>query len=316
MGKRERVGDFCFKIKPVTIMMFALSGNGNRIVAEHGLQGFCPGCYELLIPKCGIINVHHWSHDGTTSCDNWHYEPKTFWHKNWQELFHINDIEVGIKKTDEFHIADIVGNKDVVIEIQHSPISETEIRKREIFYDKMIWILNARSFVQNIRIGGIVEDYKVINKLSLFDGKKDSKGSYKSLRMLVPPDDDGTIKQALEANMELWHQASSSETRWHFKDVKYLQQHDLPEDIATAYIGHALDNKLNGWLKREGESYPIELTWKRLRKSWLAAEKPLFLDIGPSCMIWLTKRETGNKFQAKLISKPRFLTKYRKSLPG
>lgn len=296
-------------------MIFAVSKEGNRIAAEPGLEGYCPGCNEKLVPKCGTVNIHHWSHDGTRDCDNWHYEPKTFWHRNWQQRFHMDDTEVGIKKNDEFHIADIIGNNDVVIEIQHSPISETEIRKREIFYDKMIWVLNARSFAQNLRISGMVEDYKVVNNLSIFNMAKDPKGRIKNVNMIVPVNDDGTIEHTLKTNMDLWKDASSAGNQWELKDWKNFQQHDLREDIANAYVGHALDNKLQGWIKRLGESGSIGVTWKRLRKSWLAAEKPIFLDMGPSCMIWLSGHEAGNKFEARLVSKDRFFTKYRKRFP-
>ncbi len=48
------------------------------------------------------------------------------------------------------HRADILGNFDVVIELQHSNISIDEIKKREEFYKKMIWIVDANHFTENL----------------------------------------------------------------------------------------------------------------------------------------------------------------------
>jgi competence CoiA-like predicted nuclease len=38
----------------------------------------------------------------------------------------------------------------VVIELQHSNISIEEIRKREEFYGKMFWIVDAHPFAENL----------------------------------------------------------------------------------------------------------------------------------------------------------------------
>ena len=53
--------------------------------------------------------------------------------------------EVIIEKHGKRHIADINSN-GYVIELQNSPISPEEIISRESFYDKMIWIFNAKNF--------------------------------------------------------------------------------------------------------------------------------------------------------------------------
>ena len=47
------------------------------------------------------------------------------------------------------HRADIVGADGNVIELQHSSISSEEIRVREAFYFKLIWLLDGSSFEEN-----------------------------------------------------------------------------------------------------------------------------------------------------------------------
>lgn len=36
----------------------------------------------LLVPKCGMIKMHHWAHRANSYCHM--YEPMSEWHVNWQ----------------------------------------------------------------------------------------------------------------------------------------------------------------------------------------------------------------------------------------
>ena len=51
------------------------------------------------------------------------------------------------------HRADVKTSKGV-IELQASPISETELAVREVFYKNMIWLLNGEEFDMDIRNRG------------------------------------------------------------------------------------------------------------------------------------------------------------------
>lgn len=124
-------------------MIFARTETGERVEAKHGLAGFCPGCGESLIPKCGEINIHHWSHH-RADCDPW-YEPETRWHLGWKQIVRPEATEVVIGP----HRADIVGNGGVVVELQHSSIGAEEIAEREAFYGNMVWVIDARPFREN-----------------------------------------------------------------------------------------------------------------------------------------------------------------------
>ena len=50
------------------------------------------------------------------------------------------------------HRADILACEDCVVELQHSSISPAEIREREAFYGRMIWLLDGRPFQDQIRV--------------------------------------------------------------------------------------------------------------------------------------------------------------------
>lgn len=121
-------------------MQIALNENGERINPFPKLKGICPTCSDKVTSKCGKIVVWHWAHlASSNSCDKWS-EPDSLWHRMWQSYAPISRREKVIGP----HRADIVTTDGTVIELQHSHLSPTEIRKREEFYGKkMIWIFDT-----------------------------------------------------------------------------------------------------------------------------------------------------------------------------
>lgn len=68
---------------------------------------------------------------------------KTDWHLLWQLMCKRTAIEIPYKADGRIvHVADIVNN-GMVIEIQHSNISEEDVAEREKFYGNMIWIVDG-----------------------------------------------------------------------------------------------------------------------------------------------------------------------------
>lgn len=124
-------------------MRFAIVDN-KKVEAKTGLIANCPGCSLPVTPKCGDQRVHHWAHSRNKMCDTW-WEPETEWHRNWkikfpeewQENFLTDD------KTGEKHIADIMTDKGLVIEFQHSHIKPQERLSREAFYRNLAWVVDG-----------------------------------------------------------------------------------------------------------------------------------------------------------------------------
>ena len=106
-------------------MRFALV-NDVRCEASPGLIGYCPGCSQPVIAKCGTQKVWHWAHRGTRSCDPW-WEPETPWHRAWKDQFPARWQEV-IRHSEagEKHIADVSTERGLVVEFQHSHLQMQE----------------------------------------------------------------------------------------------------------------------------------------------------------------------------------------------
>lgn len=117
--------------------------DGQRREAARGLSGSCPGCGATLRPRCGDVRVHHWAHINTLHCDHW-WETETVWHRAWKDLFPVDCQEIRHRAPDgEWHIADVKTRYGFVLEFQHSHICPEERRSRELFYRRMVWVVNG-----------------------------------------------------------------------------------------------------------------------------------------------------------------------------
>ncbi|MEL7834858.1 hypothetical protein [Fodinibius sp. Rm-B-1B1-1] len=136
-------------------MQFALDKNGNKISPKHsGQKARCPVCQSIVIGHYGEFR-RHWQHESKRDCDEWSGE-ETQWHVEWKSRFPDEWQEVVISKADEIHRADIQTPSGKVLEFQNSPISSSEIRRRENFYGDMIWIINAEEFKSRLQLKSVV----------------------------------------------------------------------------------------------------------------------------------------------------------------
>lgn len=76
------------------------------------------------------------------------YPGETAWHRDWKAAFppafreiSFSDVALG-----ELHRADVHTPCGTTLEFQNSPISLEELKSREAFYPKLIWILNGKKF--------------------------------------------------------------------------------------------------------------------------------------------------------------------------
>jgi len=127
-------------------MQYAINENKERVQASPAVKAKCECCNSDVLAKCGTINIWHFAHKNIEDCDDW-YEPESEWHRWWKGNFPEENQEVVI----ENHRADIK-IKDLVIELQNSPIDEDTIYCRELFYKNMIWIVNAKPFKERFLI--------------------------------------------------------------------------------------------------------------------------------------------------------------------
>ena len=117
--------------------------------AKRCQHGRCPMCGDELIARKGEVRAHHWWHVRGRKCDDW-YQPKGPWHIYWQSKFPVEMQEVPVSKWIDGdavkHIADIRTASGLVIEVQYSSIAPEAVKKRELFYGKMLWLISKTRF--------------------------------------------------------------------------------------------------------------------------------------------------------------------------
>lgn len=76
------------------------------------------------------------------------YYKESVWHRNWKKAFPVEYREKSFccETTGELHRADVFTPCGTAIEFQNSPISLSEMKSREAFYSKMIWVVNGKKF--------------------------------------------------------------------------------------------------------------------------------------------------------------------------
>ncbi|NUP08359.1 MAG: hypothetical protein HOW73_20105 [Polyangiaceae bacterium] len=130
---------------------------GPRIYPSPGASAFCSTCGAACVAKCGTVNAWHWAHKKRADCDPWS-EGETPWHVWWKTRADENEIEVTVEQSAEplglvvRHRADIKRADGLVIELQHSNISATEIEEREQFYGNMVWLLDGQPFLDRFQL--------------------------------------------------------------------------------------------------------------------------------------------------------------------
>ena len=134
--------------------------NDEKVEAFSGGRGNCPCCGAETIAKCGPRIMHHWAHHRIRDCDPW-WENETAWHRQWKNKFPLECREVPhVAEDGEIHRADVRTPTGIVIEIQHSTMTDAERVSREEFYQNLVWILDGSVFQDNFDIYHILPDPK------------------------------------------------------------------------------------------------------------------------------------------------------------
>lgn len=255
-------------------MKYALVNDIKKEALESGERGICRCCNSEMIAHCGPQKVNHWKHKTLVKCDIWH-EPETEWHRRWKNYFPSDSQEVVMfdEKTNEKHIADVhLFNLALTIEFQHSPIKIDEIKSREKFYKKMIWVIDLIPFLKNISL------------------HQDLKETF--LNSVALP----------WANNSQW---LLDELKQNYIDIDgYLLEEDKPI-MHYMYQFEMLCESYNN-----NEDYFL-LLWKYQHKRWNYPEMPIFFDLGDEFIYMnIESMKYWNGFLVKRFLRSDFIRKY------
>jgi competence protein CoiA len=214
--------------------------SGHRREAFPGGQGDCPTCGSEMVAKCGPRVIHHWAHAGRRNCDPW-WENETLWHREWKNLF---------------HRADIKSPTGIVIEVQHSSMTDAERLSREKFYGNLVWIVDGRGFRQNFDIYHMLPDpsSELAQDLIWAKATRPMKGAAMGLFF--------RLSECRRENPEA--------TRANIRGGILHPLRNIEKQVEQEYRGHH------------------QYDWVRPRRTWLDATCSVYLDLGDE---WLARLE-------------------------
>ncbi len=246
-----------------------------RRQAFPGGQAFCPTCGSPMIAKCGPRLMHHWAHDGRRDCDPW-WENETPWHREWKNLFPPNCREVSHVAPDgEVHRADIKTPTGIVVEVQHSSMTDAERISREEFYGNLVWVIDGRGFVENFDIYHCLPDpaSEVAKDLIWLKAERTAQAAARGLYL--------RLSECLKDD--------PSATRANAHGGWIHSIHEIQDQVNQAYRGHH------------------QYDWVRPRRTWLEVACPVYLDFGTESLARLETYDDSGLPCVRLVAKRKFV---------
>jgi len=257
-------------------MQYALV-DGMRREATTGGRGLCPTCGAAMIAKCGPRIMHHWAHAGRRNCDPW-WENETEWHRAWKNLFPAECREISHVAADgEIHRADIKTPTGIVIEVQHSAMTDAERRSREDFYGNLVWVIDGRGFRDNFDIYHLLPapHSEIAQDLVWVKATRQLQGAAR-----------GIFFRLSEGRAEFPNENITKAT---LRGGFYHFIHEIEAEVEQAYQGHH------------------QFDWVRPRRTWLDAASPVYIDFGDDRLVRLETYDESGLRCIRLVSKRKFL---------
>jgi len=208
---------------------------------------------------------------GIIHCDNW-WENETEWHRKWKSYFPIDWQEIVHfdGESGEKHIADVKTDSGFVLEFQNYPMPLEELKSRESFYKKMLWIINGEKFEKNFHILGKLPSPsdKKFDDIAFSTTKKDFLG-----RMF-------------------WKYSENQNWDTDSDEIVLFRMYDffeIEKDVEKSYIGHHL------------------FDWKKARDVWYHSNCDVFFDFGGEDLWKLMKYGKNRILCVRKINKDYFI---------
>lgn len=232
-------------------------------------------CGSETIAKCGSRIIHHWAHYSRRDCDPW-WENETQWHRGWKELFPEECREISHRADDgEIHRADIKTANGIVIEVQHSNMSDKERLSREAFYQNMVWIVDGTPFRKNFDLYHLLPHPKseLAEEIVWLKATRPMQGAARGLFFKL------------------------SECREHYPDA-------TKEDYSGG-IYHGI-GEIEDQINRDFRGH-LQYDWVRPRKTWLDATCPVYIDLGDDMLARFETYDESGLECVFIVSKTKFV---------
>ncbi len=201
---------------------------------------------------------------------------RTEWHRKWKNCFPIDCREVShTAENGEIHRADIKTSTGIVIEIQHSSMTDAERISREVFYKNLVWVLDGSVFKDNFDIYHMLPNpnSKLAEDLVWIKAKRHINGANNGLFF--------TLSEAREDDPSI--------TKATLRGGWIHGIHEIQDEVNLSYNGYH------------------QYDWVRPRKTWLDARCPVYIDFGDEYLVKLDIYDSSGLTCIRLVSKKIFV---------
>ena len=188
----------------------------------------------------------------------------------------------------EVHRADIKTLTGIVIEVQHSTMTDSERESREAFYGNLLWIIDGRSFRNRFHIGWILPDPKTdgFEDIVWFRQTRDAiLRSSKSTDSVTPfwriSSERKFYPNLTRENIET-EMSPGSLVLFHNGD-------DIRDQVLANYLGHH------------------QFHWTRPRLTWFDAKCPVYIDFGEEVLYQLMQYDERLGYCVRLVAKQKLI---------
>lgn len=175
----------------------------------------------------------------------------------------------------EIHRADIKTPTGIVIEVQHSSMTDAERISREEFYKNLVWVIDGSVFKDNFDIYHMLPDPRSELAQDLVWSKA---------KRHMHAANTGVFFRLSEA-VEEYPEVKKSTLRGGWIHGIY----DIEEEVTESYNGYH------------------QYDWVRPRKTWLDANCPVYIDFGDEYLVKLEIYDESGLKCIRLVSKLKFV---------
>ena len=175
----------------------------------------------------------------------------------------------------EIHRADIVTPTGIVIEVQHSHLTDAERLSREYFYKHLVWIVDGRGFRNNFDIFHLLPHpgSELAQDIVWLKATRPMKGAAHGLFM--------RLSEGVSEN--------PSVSKATLKSGYMHGMHEIETDVNKAYRGHH------------------QFGWVRPRRTWLDATCSVYIDLGDDFLARMEVYDESGLRCIQRISKRKFV---------
>jgi len=177
----------------------------------------------------------------------------------------------------EIHRADIKTPTGIVIEVQHSAMTDAERQAREAFYGNLVWVIDGRGFRDNFDIYHLLPDpdSEIAQDLVWVKASRPMQGAAR-----------GIFFRLAECRAEFPEEVVTKAT---LRGGFYHFIHEIETEVHQSYRGHH------------------QYDWVRPRRTWLDAACPVYIDFGDDRLVRLDTYDESGLRCIRLVAKRKFV---------